>query len=212
MDEIMERATLEGEILGWFDWLKPKRKSISTQYGDLRREINALIAKVNQKRARLQQLQGQMRTTAPWASKVSTAAKQAAARKRLLASVAARVAAQKRKVSVARKKRLLKPQRSKQALTQVEVKELRRRMRWGWAQRPGAPDMPGEGAAKRRSYAQYQRNLEAKIRARLISERRMGWARRPGAPDMPGEAAAKMRRAGVLGDNTLEVIDDELLL
>ena len=84
-------------------------------------------------------------------------------------------------------------------LTPKEQRELSRRMRWGWAQRPGAPDMPGEAAAKRASMARYRSDLRKRIITDIIRKRHMGRARRPGAPDMPGEAAEVMRRAGVPG-------------
>lgn len=215
MDNIMERFALEGETLGFFSWITgkgwSKPTSVSAQYASLRNEINALIAKVNQKKARLQQLRGQMKTTA-YRRPTPVYATRAGARAgspiaRIREQILARQAAARRRVSVGAKKVV------KSGLTPAERAEYNKRMRWGWAQRPGAPDMPGERAAKQRSYAAYKRDLSGRVYDIIIRRRRQGWAGRPGAPDRPGEAAAKMRRAGVyLGDDTLEQLDEELLL
>jgi hypothetical protein len=97
-------------------------------------------------------------------------------------------------------------------LTAAERKELNRRMRWGWAQRPGAPDKPGEAEAMRASLSRYKYNLATRIKKRLIAERRMGWAKRPGAPDMPGEAEAMFKKYGVTLGSGSPRIDDELIL
>ena len=58
-----------------------------------------------------------------------------------------------------------------QGLTPGEIAELNRRMKWGWAQRPGAPDMPGEAAAKRANYSKYRADLAKRIRADIIRRR-----------------------------------------
>ena len=57
-------------------------------------------------------------------------------------------------------------------LTSGERAELNRRIKWGWAQRPGAPDMPGEAAAKRANYSKYRADLAKRIRADIIRKRR----------------------------------------
>lgn len=223
MDEIMERFALEGETLGFFSWItgkgwsKPASTSISAQYHALNNEINALIAKINQKKAKLRQVKARMKTTAyrrptsrqPFVgvqkptgrrSGADTLRRNREAIARILAARTARARAARTPTAGGR-------------LTRAERAEYNKRMRWGWAQRPGAPDRPGEAAAKRRSYAGYKRDLGRRVMNIIIRKRRQGWARRPGAPDRPGEAAAKMRRAGVyLGDDTLEQLDEELLL
>lgn len=205
MDEIMERSAQEGETLGWFDWILPKRKpkpkpkSVSSQYAALQREIKTMLANLHKKKARLRQLRSRMKTASRRTTSRSQRAQHAAS------------AAQVMRDTTARFRARVQQQVARSRLTTAERRELARRMRWGWAQRPGAPDMPGEAAAKIRSYAKYKRDLQKKITARLIRERNMGWAKRPGAPDMPGEAAAKMRKAGVLGDDTLEMLDEEII-
>lgn len=213
MDEIMERFALEGETLGFFSWITgkgwSKPSSTSAQYAALRSEINALIAQVNQKKAQLRQIHTQMKTTS-YRRPTTSSSKQSVFDKARAQQAAARAlierAAQRRQRASAKKV-------VKSRLTSAERAEYNRRMRWGWAQRPGAPDMPGERAAKMRSYAGYKRDLSGRVYDIIIRKRRQGWAGRPGAPDRPGEAAAKMRRAGVyLGDDITETLDEELLL
>jgi len=144
--------------LGWLDWIfKPKKKSKTAQLEELhaaRRnlfvEFNALDGRIRQKRLhydRLYKLYKQRKPTSV-AAKTYDAMKVKMARTAAIAkAAAARTAAYRAPIVMAPPVTA-----AMSGLTASEQTELLRRMRMGWAQRPGAPDMPGEAAAMFKKY------------------------------------------------------------
>lgn len=206
-------SAMEDDMLGWnpfgmISWLwKRKPKTATNQLAELRRKRSllyqqyvALHRHIAAKKALYNRYIGRLKVRAR------------AVRARAVETPAPVVTVTRRKPAPFQPPAAAPIEAVMTGLTAAEQKELRRRMRWGWAQRPGAPDKPGEAEAMRASLSTYKYNLATRIRKRLIAERRMGWAKRPGAPDMPGEAEAMFKKYGVTLSSGSLRIDEELLL
>ena len=233
-------ADMGDDMLGWFDFIfKRKPKSVTAQIAALNKkrrglfvEVRALSNQIGRKRAEYNNLKASgTKARAYTAARANRARGQQSTQQMSVARATARafavaranraralrVAQQRAQMIAAGQKPFAAPsappvEAAMEGLSAAERKELLRRMRMGWAQRPGAPDMPGEASAMIASLSKYKYDLAVRIRNRLVAERRMGWAKRPGAPDMPGEAAAMFKKYGVtLGPERL-AIDEELFV